>query len=227
MEPGIAYSTTTEPIAPKVSAPMPIYQPPTKLIVVVSVIIILVLAGVYVFKRKSASLTTNTPVPTPTISTYFPGATTPIPLTANSDWQTYADPTNVFSVKYPPEYKLSNYTESAFSGIQLNFNKPATSASASAQIAVKIIYLQHSAKTATQFAHDQNILEKDSTLNGLTLSLKGEWGRGEVIFMQQGSTVYRLSSVIAAPLNFVPTYEDTINKIFASFTILNPDDRGK
>jgi hypothetical protein len=45
--------------------------------------------------------------------------------------------------------------------------------------------------------------------------------------MEKNGTVYRLSSVIAAPLNFVPGYEATINRIFSSFTMLNPDDRGK
>lgn len=226
MEPGVTYSPSPK---PQVTSPSEPYRPPTKFIMAGFGLIALILLGVYAFKYvKKPSAEVNVPAPTPTIGTYFPAAiSTPAPIVQNSDWKQYVDPTNVFSVQYPPEYSLKNYGESAFSGIELDFSKPATSSSSSAQITLKIIYLQHSAKTAEQFAHDQNILEKDSTLNGLTLSLKGEWGRGVIIFKQQGTTVYRLSSAIAAPLNFVPTYEDTINKIFSSFTILNPDDRGK
>lgn len=227
MEPGVAYSPISSPKIQETNPGEP-YRPPTKLVAVGFGLIVLILLGVYAFKYVKKPVEINAPVPTPTIGTYFPTAvSTPIVLDTNPGWKQYVDSTNVFSVKYPPEYTLKNYNESAFSGIELDFSKPATSASASAQIVVKIIYLAHSAKTAEQFAHDQNLLEKGSTLSGLTLSLKGEWGRGVIIFKQQGDTVYRLSSVIAAPLNLIPGYEDTINKIFASFTILNPDDRGK
>ena len=215
MEPGVSYSTSPKPVEPMVLAPK-LVRP----IIAIVVVIVLVLLGIYVYKYvKKPSPTVESQVPATSIAT--------TPIAQNSDWKDYVDPSNIFSIKYPPEYTLSNYSESAFSGIQLSFFKPATSDSASAQITVKIIYLQHSAKTAKLFALDQAALEKSSTLNDLTISLKGEWGRGKIIFMEKDGTVYRFSSVIAAPLNFIPGYEDTVNKIFASFTILNPDDRGK
>ncbi len=224
MEPGIAYSPNPQ---PEIVPTKPAYQPPTKIIGLVIALVIFGLASTYAIKyvRKATPEATNA-IPTPVATT--PKATiTPAHVNANPGWKDYVDPSNVFSVQYPPEYTQTAYSESAFSGIQLNYNKPASSASASAQIVLKIIYLQHSAKTAKQFAQEQAALEKNSTLDGLTVNLKGEWGRGKIIFMEKNGTVYRLSSVIAAPLNFVPGYEATVNRIFSSFTMLNPDDRGK
>jgi len=223
MEPGVTYSPSA-PSEPKKSPPLS----PKLVMGVVAGLILLVIFGAYgirYFKKPNPVVETQV-LATPTTGTYFI-QTTPTPIEKNPGWKTYVDPTNVFSVQYPPEYNLSKYSESSFNGIQLDYLKPASSASASAQITLKLIYLEHSAKTAKQFAQDQVALEKNATLDGLTVNIKGEWGRGKIIFMEQDGTVYRLSSVIAAPLNFIPTYEGIVNKIFASFTILNPDDRGK
>ena len=215
MEPGVVYST-----APK---PEPQPKPPMWPLLGGLVVILAIAGAVYLIKQpRQTSL-----APTPTSNLYNVPAALPTTAPVTNNWKEFIEPNNLFSIKYPPEYSAKSYQESTFSGVELDLAKPASSASASAQISLKVMGLANSIKTAEQFARDQMALEKNATLEGTSLLLKGEWGRGKIIFRQEGRTVYRLSSIIMAPLNFIPTYESIVDQIFASFTPLNPNDRSK
>jgi hypothetical protein len=238
MEPGVVYST---PIAPAPKAPDSKPQSRQLSPLGIGIIgLVLLVGSAWVLTRFLKKSAPPAPV-TQEISTSptsAPSVFTP-PIVAkksNPGWKDYQDAKNNFSFSFPPEFKLNpTYQESSFNGAELTLSTPASSASGSSQLTLKIIYLENSAKNAKQFAQDQLALEKTTTLenikfhafDALQIPLKAEWGRGKIIFFEKDSTVYRISSVIAAPLNLIPNYESTIDQILATFSILDSLERGK
>ncbi len=236
MDTGTVYSASTP--APK-SPPPPVMKPDFRpWAILVGILAVLTIVAVSRGTRRSSNKEEIIP---PSI---FPTSVTqPIISPGVADkttdsvpgWKTYTDPKNTFIFSYPPEYKLTPYSESTFAGVQLNFSQSASTASSSADITLKIISLPNSAKTAKTFATEQMTLENVTKLNNIKFSdldafeipLVAQWGRGKIIFFQSGNTVYRISSILAAPLNTIPGYESTVNKIFSTLTLLNPDERSK
>lgn len=235
MEPGVAYSPIPSPaVAPTPSAAP---QPPKRFLwaIVAAGVVIIVVALVAIWNLASYKKPISTISALPTASTSAVLKNSPAPV-KRAGWEDYVDPANNFSISYPSAYKLeTNYSESAFMGIVLTLSQPSVTASASAQVSLKIIYLNNSAKTAAQFATEQMKLEEAKAVNprkfagldAFEIPLVAQWGRGNVIFVSNLGTVYRLSIVIAAPLNMVPTYQAQIDQILATFKILDYTQRGK
>jgi hypothetical protein len=238
MEKGTVYSASPAP-APKAPTPPPATIRPDfrPWIIMGGLLAVLAIAAIVWRPRP----TSNQAVIPPSIFPTSAPATNPTPVPAikpndsTPGWKTYTDSKNTFTFNYPPEYKLTPYSESTFAGAQLNFSQSASTASSSADITLKIISLPNSAKTAKAFANDQMSLENVTVLNSIKFAgqdafeipLVAQWGRGKIIFFQLGHTVYRVSSILAAPLNHIPGYEATVNKIFSSLVLLNPDERSK
>lgn len=231
MEPGVKYSPA--PPAP----PAQIESKGSIIPIIASLVLAVAVVGAgiwFVTKYRQPQPQTVieaqvTPTPKATRTSPTPASTAKI-----AGWEEYADPNNNFYIQYPTQYQLTPYTESSFSGIELEFLQPATTASSSAQSTLKIIYLNNSAKTAAQFASEQAKLEGSTVnqaqfanLQALEIPLAGEWGRGKILFFESQGTVYRIASIIAAPLNVIPSISSQVDQILATFKVLDYTQRGK
>lgn len=239
MDSGVVY-TQPEVTPQSPPAPQPSGGLPRPLVVAGIGGLVVILLLVAAFSRIRTSTPTTPPVettPTPSLVQAPIAPTTPMPVN-KPGWKTYIDSTGVFSIDYPEEFTLKdNYLESTFRGITLDRDAQGQTASASANISLKVIYLMNSAKNAAQMASEQTLAEnlpastvqttKLSGMDALEIPLKGEWGRGKIIFLEKDGAVYRLSSIIAAPLNTIAGSETLVNQIFSSFKILDPNTRGK
>lgn len=198
-----------------------------------AVVVILAIIGILAPRAKKVA---DTPTPTPTRSE-TPISNLPVTVTGTvttdplPGWQTFNG--NEFSLRYPTAFKASPYKEVGFAGVLLESSTSGNTASGSANLTLKITSLPNSAKSARDYANDQVKLEnlpasaitslKFLNLDSFEIPLKGEWGRGKILFFQNGSTVYRLASVIAAPLNTIAAHEATINQILSTFLVTSLD----
>jgi hypothetical protein len=229
MESGEIYSHTP---APQPSKSNPPVNKKLWLIGLGAVLAVLAIIGILAPKRQAETESGQaTPTPT-TTSQNKPSVPTPMPTIDNlPGWQTAVGPN--FTLRYPTTFKSSAYQEVGFKGVLLESSTSGNTASGSAQLTLKAISLPNSARSARNYAEDQLKLENlpatvmikthFKNFDALEIPLKGEWGRGKIIFFQNDSTVYRLSSVIMAPLNTIASYESQVNQIFSTFVTSSLD----
>ncbi len=204
----------------------------TRLVLILVSVIWVIIVGYREYKLSEKKLY---PYPTPTTTSTI----TPTPDFAK-DWKTYTDPNNLFSIKYPPEFTLSEYKEDKYSGFQLIFIGPTQVASGRTQSSlfdgavIKGLIINEEEATAltlaqTMRARENNTPEGDTrpSLSPIKQVAVGNtvgqqytsegMGKAQITFVQlDENNVIRFLINYAGTPETEPKYLDRVKQIFST-----------
>ncbi|MBI2326206.1 hypothetical protein HYU91_02345 [Candidatus Collierbacteria bacterium] len=167
-----------------------------------------------------------TPTPTPT---QFADPT--------ANWKLYTDIQNRYSVKYPENFKITDYAEGNYKGIAMALIGESQKASGRTEtelsdgIVVKTIIINDPKKSIEQYAQEQKSAEGDAASQIVTTKLEsqiayeftanGWWGRTRVIYSGVNNFVIRLSANINGADSKISEYKKIVDQILSTFKFID------